>query len=132
MADMRDYISGVCCLQRHAEAQQTNSQYWKCDCPCHTMHAEFQSDPRQTGIITNIEVPSYGYDCVHAGTDGECPKLSEGPLFPLTTDEAKLIYDELVGHTFFRDHPMYHYSSALLQRLKSFVDENQDKLRICK
>jgi len=58
--------------------------------------------------------------------------INESTIFPLTADEAKLLYDELRTHTFYREHPMYHYHSSLLDRMRSFIENNQDKLRICK
>lgn len=42
-------------------------------------------------------------------------------LFPLTKNEARLIYDELQNHWFSRDHPYYHYSDSLMERLRRFV-----------
>lgn len=70
--------------------------------------------PRINAHIDNIDVPG------------------RESTFPLTPDEAHLIYSELVRHTFSRDHPMYHYAGALLSRIDSYLNENKDKLNLCK
>lgn len=49
------------------------------------------------------------------------------PTFPLTRNEAQLIYDELRNHWFSRDHVHYHYSDGLMSRLRQFVYGDKPK-----
>lgn len=48
------------------------------------------------------------------------------PTFPLSRAEAQLMYDELKTHWFNRDHPHYHYSDSLMDRLKKFAYGDKD------
>lgn len=95
---------GMCCMARHANAVPP----WTCDCPCHDVEV--------------LDVAEY--------LEREYP--IDNPTFPLTPDEAKLLYDELRTYTFSQHHPMYLYAHPLLSRIKSFVEANVEHLRICK
>jgi hypothetical protein len=62
----------------------------------------------------------------------KCKGINSASMFPLTADEAKLLYDELRTHTFSQHHPMYLYAYPLLSRIQAFIERNQDELRICR
>lgn len=59
---------------------------------------------------------------VHRLEDGEFV-LNKKHSFPLTRNEAEMLYNELQTHWFSRSNPHYHLSTGLMQRLGAFVED---------
>lgn len=99
---------GDCCALAHANATPP----WTCHCECH-------DKPHPRLALAMEEIDSVTEDELEI-------------VFPLTADECHLLYSELRTHTFSRHHPMFHYNSSLLDRMRRFIEVNEDKLNLAK